>query len=103
MVFFYYLSYTIKPLVSWFWEWKKKVTPNSATLVAPISSSFNSGQDSGLGYFLPVVSQAQGSHAVNEECCGVDVPAMLTGSVVVGEGVVVVVEALAWKRSTGSS
>ena len=72
-----------------------QMTPNSATLVAPISSSFNPGQDSGLRHFLPVISQAQERHAVDEEGCEVDVPAVLTGRVVVGEGVVVVVEALA--------
>ena len=71
--------------------------------MAPIASSFNPGQDSSLRYFLPVISQAQGSHAVDEEGREVEVPAVLTGRVVVGEGVVVVVEALAWKRSTGSS
>ena len=71
--------------------------------MAPVSSSLNPGQDSGLRHSLPVVSQAQGSHAVDEERGEVDVPAVLTGRVVIGEGVVVVVEALACNRSRESS
>ena len=67
--------------------------------MASISSSFNPGQDGGLGHFLPVISQAEGSHAVDEERGEVDVPAVLTGRVVIGEGVVVVVEALAWNKT----
>lgn len=54
-------------------------TTNSATLVAFLSSSFYPGQDGSLGYFLPVISQTDGSHAINEERGKVDVPAVLTG------------------------
>ena len=74
-------------------------TTNSATLVAFLSSSFHPGQDGSLGYFLPVISQTDGSHAINEECGKVDVPAVLAGRVVIRKGVVVVVEALTWNKS----
>ena len=67
--------------------------------MAPISSSFNPGQDGVLGDFLPVICQTEGSHAVDEECGEVDVPAVLTGGVVIGKGVMVVVEALAWNKN----
>lgn len=67
--------------------------------MASISSPFHPGQDGGLGCSLPVISQPQGSHAVDEECGEVDVPAILTGRVVVGKGVVVVVEALTCNKS----
>jgi hypothetical protein len=80
--------------------WK---TQNSATLIASISSSFNPGQDGSLRHCLPVISQTNGSHAVDEECGEVEAPAVLTGRVVIGEGVVVVVESLAWNNSKESS
>lgn len=67
-----------------------------------ISSPLNPGQDCSLGYSLPIISQAQGSHAVNEECGEVEVPAVLAGGVVIGKGVVVVVEALTCKESKES-
>lgn len=45
----------------------------------------------------------KGSHAFDEECGEVEAPAVLTGRVVIGEGVVVVVESLAWNNSKESS
>lgn len=60
---------------------------------------------SSLGHSLLVLSQAQahGSHAVDEEEHGeVDVPVVLTGIVVKGEGVVEVVEVLTCNRNKES-
>lgn len=74
------------------------MTQRSIALVASISRSFNLGQNSSFGCFLPVISQTKGSHAINEECGKVDVPAVLTGRVVIGEGVVVVVETFTWNK-----
>lgn len=70
-----------------------KGSRNSATLVTSISSPHFPSQDHLLGDLLAIAGQPQEAHEVNEGCGWVEAPAKLTGGVIIGEGVVVVVEA----------
>lgn len=78
----------------------------SANLVAAVTCSLGAGQDEVAGHPLAVLGQAQKAHEVYEGSGDVHLNAELTGGVVKGEGVVVVVEALAWQegyKGTGKS
>lgn len=84
-----------------------------ATPVASVSRALYSGQDDLAGHAFAVLGEAQEAHEVDETSGKVQLAAKLAGCIVIGEGVVVVVESLTcwtqekdvresrWKHETG--
>lgn len=68
------------------------------TPVAPVSSALHPGQDHLRGHFLAVLGQAQEAHEVDETSGKVQLAAKLTGRIVKGERVVVVVKSFSCKK-----
>lgn len=66
--------------------------------MAAVTGSLGAGRDEVAGHPLAVLGQAQEAHEVYEGGGDVQLHAELTGGVVEGKGVVVVVEALTWKE-----
>lgn len=69
-----------------------------ATAVAPVARALYSGLHRLAGDPLAVLGQTQPAHEVDEAGGEVQLAAKLAGSVVVGEGVVVVVESFTWTQ-----
>lgn len=73
-----------------------------SAIVAPIASPSFPSQDGLLGDLLAIAGQPQEAHEIDEGRGEVVVPAELAGGVIVGEGVVVIVEAFAWNGRAGT-
>lgn len=65
--------------------------------MASISSALSSGHDQLVGHSLAVLRQAEIAHEVDETSGKVQLATKLAGCIVIGEGVVIIVESLTCK------
>lgn len=70
----------------------------SASLVATITSPTYPGPERFFRYALTIAGQAKFTHEIDETCCDVPTPAILTGCIIIGERMVVVVETFTWRQ-----
>lgn len=72
-----------------------------AAPVAAVSGALDSSEDRLSGHALGVAGQAQETHEVDETGGQIELPAVLTGGVVEGERMVVIMEAFTWEMKAG--